>query len=279
MKDIRQILETQCYGKPLEARRHWYSPSALAYHQTRPRYPQTVIEQVFQITELTAASRILEVGCGPAIATLAFATLGCEMLCLEPNPDFYALAQQTCAALVNVQLKNCAFEEWQPQEQAFDAVLAASSFHWVNPEIGYAKVAQVLKPNGHFIMLWNNELQPSLDLYQKLSPVYQTYAPSLSRAYEDIATQVTILDTIGQMALESGYFGDLVSGWEVIPVSYSIDQYLTLLSTYSPFLQLSTEQQQNLRTGLRDALNQQGDQVRLSFVSAFHIVQPNSQKD
>lgn len=278
MKDIRQILKTSCYGKPLETRRHWYSPSAAAYQQTRPRYPQSIVDQVSQIAQLTPASRILEIGCGPAIATPAFAALSCKMLCLEPNPNFFALAQQTCSTFPNVQLQNCAFEEWQPpspeNKQSFDALLAASSFHWVNPEIGYAKAAQLLQPNGYLILLWNKELQPSLSLYLQLASVYEKYAPSLNRPYEDIPTQVAILDTMAQMAQESGYFGNLVTGWEEVPVTYSIDQYLTLLTTYSPFLQLEPDQQQQLLAGLRAVLTQQGEQVQLSFVSAFHVVQP-----
>jgi hypothetical protein len=46
MKDIKQILENECYGRDLAQRKQWYSPAAIAYQQVRPRYPQALIDRV-----------------------------------------------------------------------------------------------------------------------------------------------------------------------------------------------------------------------------------------
>ncbi|MEA5569359.1 class I SAM-dependent methyltransferase [Anabaena sp. UHCC 0399] len=274
MQDLKQTLQNECYGKDLEQRKHWYSPAAKAYQQVRPRYPKDLVERVIDLAQLSSNSTLLEVGCGPAIATPAFAVLGCRMVCVEPNPDFYHLARQTCEPYPNVELQNCSFEEWELEPQRFDAVLAASSFHWIPPEIGYPKAAAALRPDGHLILLWNKELQPRYELYQQLLTVYQTYAPSLNRSYEDSTTQVAILDELGQMAFESGHFKDVVSEHMEVEVTYSVDQYLMLLNTYSPHLKLETEQKQKLFEGLRQVLEQNGDTIELSYVSAFHIARP-----
>lgn len=275
MKDLNQTLRNECYGKDLEQRKHWYSPAAEAYAQVRPRYPQALIDRVVDITQLSADSTVLEVGCGPAIATPAFAALGCRMVCVEPNPDFYRLAQQTCEPYPNVELQNCSFEEWELNAGRFDAVLAASSFHWIAPEIGYPKAAAALRPEGHLILLWNKELQPRYEIYQQLSEVYQAHAPSLNRAYEDSATQTAILNQLGQMAIESGHFKDIITGQMEVEVTYSIDQYLLLLNTYSPYLNLESQQKQRLFEGLRQVLEQNGEPVALSYVSAFHVARPS----
>ncbi len=275
MKDLKQTLLNECYGKDLEQRKHWYSPAAEAYHQVRPRYPQTLIDRVVDIAQLSVDSTLLEVGCGPAIATPAFAALGCHMVCVEPNPDFYRLAEQTCEPYLNVELQNCSFEEWELDAEKFDAVLAASSFHWISPEIGYPKAAAALRPDGHLILLWNKELQPRYEVYQQLSGVYQTYAPALNRRYEDSATQSSILKDLGQMAIESGYFKDMVSGQMEVEVTYSVDQYLLLLNTYSPYLKLEAQQKQNLFEGLRQVLERNGDSIQLSYLSAFQIARPS----
>jgi len=274
MKDLKQSLQKECYGKDLEQRKHWYSPAATAYQQVRPRYPQALIERVVDIAQLSANSILLEVGCGPAIATPAFAASGCRIVCVEPNPDFCHLARQTCASYANVEIQNCSFEEWELEPEKFDAVLAASSFHWVSPEVGYPKAAAALRPNGNLILLWNKELQPSYEVYQQLSEVYQTHAPALNRSYEDSATQAAILDQLGQMAVESGYFKDMVSGHMEVEVTYSVDQYLLLLTTYSPHLKLEPQQRQLLFAGLRQVLEQHGDTIELSYVSAFQITRP-----
>jgi len=274
MKDIHQILRNECYGKDLEQRKRWYSPSAEAYHQVRPRYPQALIDRVIEIAQLSACSTLLEVGCGPAIATPAFAALGCPMVCVEPNIDFYHLAQATCKPYPQVELQNCSFEEWVLARGQFDAVLAASSFHWIPPEIGYPKAVAALRPEGSLILLWNKELQPTYEVYQQLEPVYQTHAPMLKPIYENSATQAAMLNQLGQMAIASGQFKDMVTEHMEVEVTYSVDQYLRLLTTYSPYLKLELEPRQRLFEGLRQVLAQNGDRLHLSYVSMFHVARP-----
>ena len=279
MNDLKQTLLEQCYGRDLEQRKHWYSPAAEAYFRARPRYPQELVDQVVEIAQISSSSTLLEIGCGPAIATPEFAALGCPMVCVEPNPDFYRLAQQVCEPYPNVELQNCSFEEWELEPETFDAVIAASSFHWIPPEIGCPKAAAALRPEGHLILLWNKELQPRYEVYQQLSEIYQTHAPSLHRPYEDSDAQAAILHELGQMAIDSGYFKDMVSGQMEVEVTYSIDQYLQLLNTYSPYLKLEAQQKQRLFAGLRqvlekDSMQQNGDRLQLSYVSAFHIARP-----
>jgi SAM-dependent methyltransferase len=255
----------------LEARKDWYSPAADAYNQVRPHYPQPFISQVLAIAPLTADSKILEVGCGPGTATVAFAPLGAKMLCLEPNPHFYRLAQTNCQAYPQVSIKNLSFEEWPLESDCFDAVLAASSFHWIPAEIGYPKAAQSLRAKGHLILLWNKELQPSYDVSLLLSEVYQVHAPFLDR-YEDQETQEKIVQGLGQIITDSGQFQKVVQGTFWSEVVYTIDEYLMLLNTYSPYLKLEAEQRAILFEALREKIEQNlGNSLPLSYLSAFHV--------
>jgi len=54
MKDLKEILSNECYGRDLKQRKHWYSPTANAYDQVRPRYPQTLVDQVVDIAQLSS---------------------------------------------------------------------------------------------------------------------------------------------------------------------------------------------------------------------------------
>lgn len=274
MNNLGQILEENYYGRDLEQRKRWYSDAAQAYAEARPRYPQALIDRSIDRAQLDANSAILELGCGPAIATSDFATLGCQVEGIEPNPDFYQLARQVCRAYPNVRLHNCTFEEWALPPQKFDAIVAATSFHWISPNIAYPKSVAALHPEGHLILLWNKELQPQYEVYEQLSAAYQIHAPTVDRAYEDASTQIAILDRLGQMAIDSGYFKDLVTEWVEVKVEYPIDRYLLLLTTYSNHLRLPPQQQQALSNGLRQVLNRNGDTIELSYVSAVYIARP-----
>ncbi|MEO0394538.1 MAG: class I SAM-dependent methyltransferase [Cyanobacteria bacterium P01_A01_bin.137] len=270
-QELKQMIAAYA-NRQLEQRKTWYSKAAHAYNQARPSYPPSLVEQVIDLAQLSDKSAILEIGCGPGTATISFAPLGCSMVCIEPNPEFTHLAKQNCQTYPNVTILNSAFEEWPLVERQFDAVLAATSFHWIPAEVGYPKVAQALKENGRLILLWNNELQPSYEVYQRFAEIYQRHAPSLDR-YEDNPTREKILQNLGSMVVESGYFRDMVSGHVVNKVSYTTLEYLTLLTTYSPYLELEAQTRQDLFDELQTLIDQEFDgTLDLSFLSAFHIV-------
>lgn len=271
-EELKQSIQ-QYSGRQLDQRKRWYSPAAKAYNEARPHYPNDLVRQVVDIAYLSADSTILEVGCGPATATVAFAPFGCSMHCLEPNPDFYVLAQHNCCEYPNVVLQNTSFEEWELESNTFDAVLAASSFHWVPSDVGYPKAAQALKESGYLILLWNKELQPSYEVHQRLVDIYEVHAPSLNR-FETKETQETILNGLGQIVMDSGHFKNLVADYIESSVIYSTDQYLTLLNTYSPYLSLDPASKEALFHGLKHRIDQDfGGNLQLSYISAFHIAQ------
>ncbi len=168
---------------------------------------------------------------------------------------------------------NTSFEEWDGEPQAFDAVLAASSMHWIPTEIGYAKASRALKRDGYLILLWNKELQHSPSMQEALSDVYRREAPSLG-PYEDKATQQAILNGLGQIMLDSGRFRNLVTTTVETSLTYTADQYLSLLTTYSSYLKLDHRTRNALFAGLRHCiLEKGGGEIQLSYLSAYHIAQ------
>jgi SAM-dependent methyltransferase len=260
-------------GKELAQRKIWYSDAARSYDRTRPHYPQDKIDRLISLTSLTQNSRILEIGCGPATATVSFANIGCPLVCLEPNPNFYRLARHNCQSYSQIEIINTSLEEWQLETARFDVVFSATAFHWIPAAIGYPKVAAVLKDDGYFILLWNGQLLPNTEIARSLVEVYQKFAPDLV-AYEDIQTQKESLYSLGKMLQDSGLF--TVPSYEesVIDVTYSVEDYLLLLSTYSPYIALDLESRRSLFLGLREKLDREvGDRLQLSYVSAFHLSQ------
>jgi len=257
--------------RDLEQRRHWYEPAAEAYARTRPAYPQALIQEVSERAGLRPGSRILELGCGPATATVAFAQAGASMLCLEPNPAFCELARRACLAYPAVEILPTSLEEWPQETDGFDAVLAATSFHWIPQEIGCSASARALRAQGSLILLWNMELQPSSEVHQCLSEVYQRHAPSLDRP-DDRQSRLATLQTLGRRVENSGLFGPMVSGHVESELTYTTEQYLNLLSTYSPYLQLEAHSRCALFEGLGDRIERHfGGSLRLSLLSAFQM--------
>jgi protein-L-isoaspartate O-methyltransferase len=82
MSEFRKQLEA-IYAQSLETKKSWYSEVAIAYHQTRPRYPTPMMERVVDLAQLSPNAPILEIGCGPGIATTTFAELGFSVVAIE----------------------------------------------------------------------------------------------------------------------------------------------------------------------------------------------------
>ncbi|MUL37842.1 class I SAM-dependent methyltransferase [Gloeocapsopsis dulcis] len=257
-----------------EQRKNWYSTAADAYNRVRPRYPQQLINRAVELAKLPDDAIILEVGCGPGNATVAFADLGFSMICLEPNQEMCQLAQQNCIQYPKIKLVNISFEEWQLKARKFNAVLAATSFHWISPEIGYPKAAAALQDNGSLILLWNAiPIQPAYDIYQLLQEVYQTYAPSLAQ-YEARSTQEENLSRFGQTVIDSGLFKGLASEQLTWEATHSIDDYLTLLSTLSPYIRLEQHKREALFAGLTEVLARNCiTSISVSYLSALQVAQ------
>jgi SAM-dependent methyltransferase len=269
MKEM-EILKN-LYAQDLETRKNWYSQVAEAYNKFRPRYPQEIINGAVEVAQLDSNAQILELGCGPGNATLAFAQLGFAMICLEPSLAACNLARQNCEIYSQVEILQTTFEEWELEPGKFDAVLAATSFHWINPEFGNLKIAEALRNDGALILLWNMTPQPEYEVYQSFQEIYQKYAPSLDR-YEDIETQKEIVQALGQKAIDSGKFQNLVSKQVVCKVNYDINDFLLLLSTYTPYLKLDIETRNCLFTKIRKKIeNNYGGNIEITYISAFQV--------
>ncbi|MEL6881468.1 MAG: class I SAM-dependent methyltransferase, partial [Cyanobacteria bacterium J06607_10] len=147
-----------------ETRRTWYSEAAQAYRQARPRYPDAMVDDVIRTAGLAANSSVFEIGCGPGIATEAFAKRGLVMQSVEPSPAACELARVACQAYPQVTVTNSTFEDFPLAGQTFDAVLAATSFHWVSPEVACKKSAEALRPGGSLILLWATPPQPGVEV-------------------------------------------------------------------------------------------------------------------
>ncbi|WP_293136245.1 class I SAM-dependent methyltransferase [Microcoleus sp. bin38.metabat.b11b12b14.051] len=256
-----------------EQRKNWYSQIADAYNKTRPRYPQQLINRVVELAQLPSDANILEIGCGPGIATVPFAEFGFAMLCLEPSQPACQLARENCVIYPSVEIKNQTFEEWELEAEKFNAVLAATSFHWVSPEIRYQKTAAALKDKGLLILLWNAGVLPQDEVYRVLDEVYQNQAPSLAEYHaKERADRAESIKELGQNVIESGLYENLIYEQLLCKTTYSIEDYLALLQTYSEYIALDDKKRTSLLAKLREALEKNcGNSIEASYLSAFHI--------
>ncbi len=272
MPDNNEILNWyQTFTPDPAQRKSWYGDVAQIYNRLRPKYAPTFLERVIEIAAIPPNGRILEIGCGPGTATLSLAKMGFSVVALEPSLETCEVARQNVAPYPNVEIINTSFEEWEPVDREFDTIVAATSWHWVLPENKYQKAASLLKSTGTLVLLWNTTMMPPLDVFESLSEIFRPYLPAFAE-YKDRDREVLELNIFADAAIESGLFSNLQTEVQMNEVNYSIDDYLQLLTTYSPYIALLPADRSELLTRLRSTLVQNcGDWIELSYLSIFHI--------
>ena len=235
-----------------EERKRWYSQAAQAYRWARPNYPDPLIDDVIRKAGLSAGSSVLEMGCGPGIATESFARRGMAMQCVEPSLAACELAQQTCAEYDDVEVTNSTFEDFNLAGRQFDAVLAATSFHWVSPSVACKKSAAALKPSCSLMLLWATPPQPSAELGKYLQPVYAQHqlADKIRYQWRDKAYYQANFEDFAEQVGASPCFPRTTVEMSEHTSVYSIEKYVALLSTLSDYIALSAETRQQLLNDL-----------------------------
>ncbi|MEM1370077.1 MAG: class I SAM-dependent methyltransferase, partial [Cyanobacteria bacterium P01_H01_bin.15] len=226
MKDIEQLIQNYA-SKNLETKRNWYSEVASLYDWARPRYPQTIFE--YLRAQLPHPLQAVEIGCGPGIATSSLASFSQRLIALEPSSVACEMAQVKTAHLPQVNILNTSFEEWQPGSLVLlDAVIATTSWHWLEPTLRLTKTAQLLRSQGHLVLLWNTPPMPSETEFAHLQPILRSYAPELAE-YVNLSEYHQNFAGFASEIEASGLFGAVQTTSEICQISYSIPQFLGLL--------------------------------------------------
>ncbi|GAA2264136.1 class I SAM-dependent methyltransferase [Glycomyces scopariae] len=132
-----------------------FGVDAARYDRTRPSYPDDMIGR---IAAAAPGPDLLDVGCGTGISSRRFAAAGCRVLGLDADARMAAFAERA-----GTEVEVGRFEEWEARGRTFDAVAAAQTWHWVEPVAGAAKAAELLRPDGILVAVWN-VAQPPPDL-------------------------------------------------------------------------------------------------------------------
>ena len=149
------------------------------YDRVRPTYPDELFADLVAITRIDERASVLEVGCGTGQATRSLAALGFSVTAVEAGAGMAALARKRLDSFDNVEVDRSIFEEWDDQGRRFDLVVAAASWHWVDPSIGWPKAHQVLRPGGWMALIGNVVVRrpDEPEVYAETADLHERYCP------------------------------------------------------------------------------------------------------
>lgn len=243
------------------------------YDNVRPNYPPELVERVMEYGLLQPGDRALEVGSGTGKATLLFARRGLIIMCLEPSPQMAAVAKRNCASYPQVAIEVSSFEEWEAEPRAFDLVMSAQAWHWIDPHVGYAKAHDVLVPFGVLALFWNRLVWEDVVLRTDLKGVYARLAPELatnSPGFLGLDGREDPSERAREIA-ESGLFGDVLVEIFQWSEEYERDRYLQLLNTQSHHRMLSKDKRRQLLEAVAGVIDQRGGKIRVDYSTELFL--------
>ena len=248
-----------------------FDRDAELYDQARPGYPEQIFDDLLAFACLGPEAIVLEVGCGTGQASQALAQRAYRLVCLELGNQLATVARRKLAPFPRVEVVTSAFESWESGGQVFDMVFAASSWHWLNPEVRYEKAARLLRPSGALAILSCGHTFPDgfdpffteiQGCYEGLGEPRLDWPPPRPDQVPDQREEIE----------RSGVFKIVEIKRYVWTVDYSADSYIDLLNTYSGHNAWPQWKRDRLHREVRRLIGERPEGwIRKHYLSILHV--------
>ncbi|MEU4171683.1 class I SAM-dependent methyltransferase [Streptomyces sp. NPDC026665] len=248
------------------------------YDRVRPGYPDALFADLTTITGLDDTSSVLEVGCGTGQATRSLAALGCQVTAVEPGRGMAALARRRLATLGHddVGIETSTFEEWDDRGRRFDVLVAASSWHWVDPAIGWPRAHAVLRPGGWAALLGHVVVRGpgEPEVYAETSAIHERFAPgNPDWGHPPLEDEVRATDEgWGLVEDPGGLFGPAVVRWYPTVQWFDGNGFADLLRSTSPYRRLAPDIREPLLDAVADHIRtRMNDRASRRYLSVLRV--------
>jgi SAM-dependent methyltransferase len=252
----------------------YFSGDAASYDRSRPAYPDALIKRI--ITAMPGRD-ILDAGCGTGIEARQFQAAGCTVLGVDPDARMAEFARST-----GVAVEVSTFEAWEAAGRTFDAVVAGTAWHWVDPLAGALKAAQVLRPGGLLAPFHHASHTPpelakvvggglpawvsrSAGAYRRAAPGSLFNLDGQRRTATELYQP--LFDKIADGIRQASRFSEPEQwrfDWER---TYSRDEWLGLLPTYGAFAQLPPDELAKALDAAGTAIDKMGGSFSMPYTT------------
>jgi SAM-dependent methyltransferase len=216
------------------------------YDRVRPGYPEAVFGDLARLARLRRGSRVLELGCGTGQATVPLAARGFEIVAVELGAGLAEVARRNLAAFPAGDIVNAAFEDWPLPPEPFDAVVAATSFHWLDPKVRLEKVADALRPGGALALISTHHVAGGDGpFFAEVQRCYETWMPGTPKGVR-LPNASDVPHHADDDFEASGRFANAVLRRYERELTYTTREYRDLLSSYSGHRALAADAREAL---------------------------------
>lgn len=228
------------------------------YERARPTYPAELFDAIFERLPANGTTHVLEVGPGTGQATRALVERAGRVSAVEPGARF---AERLAATYCQVEVHHGDFETVDLELHSFEAIVAATSYHWIIGEDRIARPHGLLRPGGWLATIDMVQVGDPVDrgYFERVQPIYASFGDH-SHNWSP-PTRGSIDPKLAAETRASSLFDDVT----VIEVdwnqTYSSAQYRDLVMTYSGTLVMAPDEQRDLVDQLVAVIDDEYDGV------------------
>jgi ubiquinone/menaquinone biosynthesis C-methylase UbiE len=243
--------------------RFTFDKAADLYGAARPTYPDAVFDDIADAADLGHDDAVLELGCGTGQATRGFLRQGLHVLALDPGAELLRVARQSLASFQNVQYVQSTFEDWPPQSARFKLVASAQAFHWIAPEVRFAKTASVLRPGGVLAVFGNVPVGLAPSLLADFREVYAAHGFPGDRPPPE--SWYLPAGPVSQLFAESRLFEPVTHRSYAWTRPFTSQTYADFLRTRSDHQMMEPDTREKVVAAIAAVIVAHGDQFEMNY--------------
>jgi SAM-dependent methyltransferase len=255
-----------------------FDEDAELYDRARPTYPPALVDDLVAWAGIGPQSRILEIGPGTGQLTVPLARTGARIVAIELGADLAAVARRNLADRPRAEVIVSSFEEWPLPAEPFDAVVAATAFHWLDPAVRIAKSAAALRPGGTLATVTTAHVAGGTpQFFRDAQECYRRWDPASYDGPDGPPDPATV--TIDWPEIDrSDYFESPPEFRQVQrDIHYSTHDYLDTLLTYSGHRAMSDEARERLLSCIRALIDTRyGGHVTKRYLHGLRMAHRNN---
>jgi SAM-dependent methyltransferase len=239
-----------------------FGSEAERYERTRPSYPNAMVDAI------VAASRgrdYLDVGIGTGISARPFRQKGCHLLGIDPDEQMAEFARGS-----GFEVEIARFEDWDPAGRSFDVVIAGQAWHWVDPVLGAAKAAAVLRRGGRIGLFWNVFCLPP-EFSEAFSAVYRRVLPEFpffqNGAPGGVESYAPLSDKASEGIRQTEVFEDLEKWYFDWERPYTTKEWLDTVPSFGGHSQIPPGKLAELLGGIGASIDAAGGSFTMGYTA------------
>uniref|UniRef100_A0A6V2P168 Methyltransferase domain-containing protein n=1 Tax=Ditylum brightwellii TaxID=49249 RepID=A0A6V2P168_9STRA len=281
---VWQILEESTHDSDSDAakqqRNQMYTDVVTLYHEFRPRYPETLIDNAIRESPMlqkdTSKCKVLEIGCGPGTLTLPLAKRGFDITTLDPGVGMLNKCKEVCSGYQNVIFHQLPFQGFQSDVQ-FDTIFAGTSLHWAisgKDQIeAVKKLHSMLKDDGKLILFWAYPPEPSEDIRNAAADALGVSKPFYFGSDSQEGHEKSITERVHKPLTDGGCF-EVSKTLHTETITHpSPKDYISFLKTLSPNIIKGKEEAKKYFDTIEQVLvDKCGQSVPMKAFSSANII-------